>query len=67
MQHDDLCEGAGFIIAQRKGWRPSETCNIRGRDVSLPGEGLGDGVIALGVGRAQNQAGRNSPWWAKMV
>ena len=51
MQHGDFREGSGFILAQRKGWRPSETCNIKGGDVSLPGEGWDDGVIALGVGR----------------
>ena len=68
MVHNDLREGADLIIAQRKGWRPSETCNIRGGDASLPGVGWDDGVIALGVGGgALDHGGRNPPRWAKMT
>lgn len=51
MREGDVRGGAGFILAQRYGWRPSEVAGIRGSDVSLPGEGWDDGVIALGVGR----------------
>ena len=43
--------GAGFLLAQRKGWRPSEVCRLAPSDISLPGDGWTSAVVRLGVGR----------------
>lgn len=47
----DTKAGYGFLLSQKKGWRPSEVCRLKAGDVSLPGEGWEKAVVALGVGR----------------
>lgn len=43
--------GAGYILSQKKGWRPSEWRRLRDEDVDLPGDGWSSAIVRLGAQR----------------